>query len=319
MKHSVFLDSASPLIGNKICDSGLRPIFFTILLVILSGCAGSFSKISPYERIAQANAEAERIGFTRIVWPSNPHPLWSYGRFDPPTPSDTVYVYMEGDGILQVNRYGQSYLSNNPTPSPQLPLLLAGLHAAYDPHDVITYIARPCQFTHPEQDRCQPLNWLSGRYGPQVVKSYSSALDALRAKLKRNIKFHLIGYSGGGTIAMLLANERSDVVRVTTLGGNLDHEAFFAFHRDRKETYPPPPFNLLTHPEKISHIRQYHVVGKSDVIVPGVIAQAFMRKFRSQVPAGDAKIEFVEGQDHYNVEGWKKIWHRLLPQLKALK
>ena len=288
------------------------PLLLTLLL-ILSGCAG-LSRLEPTSRVAQAEELAHSAGFSRVVWSSTPHPLWSYTRLKPEAASDIVYVYIEGDGVLQINQYGQSYLSDDPTSSPQLPLMLATWHGQFAPQDSIVYMARPCQFTHhSRQDKCTQMDWLKGRYGPKVAESFNTALDALRAKVQPNVKFHLVGYSGGGTIAMLLANTRDDIAKVTTLAANLDHETFFRLHQ---ETYPPPAFDLLTHPARVAATPQLHVVGSKDPIVPEAVARAYMSKLSAQQAPRSAQVERVEGQNHHDVAGWQKVWQRLLPQVK---
>ena len=285
----------------------------TALLLILCSCAGSLGKLEPTDRLAQANAQARSGGFSHVFWPSKPHPLWSYTRLKGKG-SDPVYVYIEGDGVLQIKKYGQTFLTDDPSPSPQLPLMLASWHANVEPEDNIVYMARPCQFTVTTGlDRCQKMDWLKGRYSPKSLESFNSALDALRLRLPPHATFHLIGYSGGGTLAMMLANERTDIARVTTLAANLDHEAFFKIH---EETYPPPPFSVISHPEKISMIPQLHIIGTQDQIVPESITQAYLSKLKAYASNAPVHLKRIDGLDHHNVERWQKVWQELLSQVK---
>ena len=289
------------------------PYVAFLLLLILSACAGSLSRREPGGRVAQAEALAQSAGFVRMVLPSQPHPLWTYARLKAEAHPEVVYVYIEGDGVLQINQYGQSYLSEDPTPSPQLPLMLATWHGHFAPEDSILYMARPCQFTHHAgRDRCVQMDWLKGRYGPKAVESLSAALDAVQEKVRRPGKCHLVGYSGGGALAMLLANNRGDIVRVTTLAANLDYETFFKLHQ---ETYPPPAFDLLKNPTQVAATPQYHIVGGADPIVPETLVRAYVAKL--PVHREGVEVEVVQGQNHKDVEGWQKIWQRLLPQLRA--
>ena len=289
------------------------PHLFLSLLLTLTSCAGPLSRREPASRIAQAQDLAQSGGFAQTVLPSQPHPLWSYMRLKPGAHSDTIYVYIEGDGVLQINQYGQSCLSEDPTPSPQLPLMLATWHGQFAPEDSIIYLARPCQFTYQaRRDRCVQMDWLKGRYGSKALESFHSALDAVREKVHKPLKFHLIGYSGGGTLAMLLANTRKDIAHVTTLAANLDHETFFRMHQ---ETYPPPAFDLVSNPSQIASIPQYHVVGAADPIVPESLLKAYLRKLPAERKA--VEMEVIQGQNHRDVEGWQRIWQRLLPQLRT--
>jgi len=54
------------------------------------------------------------------------------------------------------------------------------------------------------------------RFAPEVINSFSRAIDTL--KEKSGAKYvELVGYSGGGAIAVLVAAGRSDVVGVRTV------------------------------------------------------------------------------------------------------
>lgn len=106
-------------------------------------------------------------------------------------------------------------------PGPRNPLMLKLM--ALDTAPAV-YLGRPCYPGLSRQPPCNPALWTSGRYSPQVLASLARALQTLiRDTGSRGIV--LIGHSGGGTLAMLLAARVPDVRAVVTLAGNLDPDA----------------------------------------------------------------------------------------------
>jgi hypothetical protein len=73
-------------------------------------------------------------------------------------------------------------------------------------------------------------------YGPvlSVISASNQAVDALKQRYGAQ-EIVLVGYSGGGAVAALVAARRTDVVRLVTVAGNLDHLAWTHLH-----SVPPP-------------------------------------------------------------------------------
>src|SRR3546814_2839304 len=63
--------------------------------------------------------------------------------------------------------------------------------------------------------------WTSARFSDGVIVSMSDALDRLKEEAGAS-SLDLVGYSGGGGVAVLLAARRRDVVSIVTIAGNLD-------------------------------------------------------------------------------------------------
>ena len=58
----------------------------------------------------------------------------------------------------------------------------------------------------------------------------NEAIDFLIKKYQAG-KIELVGYSGGGAVALLLAVRRHDIVSVRTVAGNLNPEAVNQYHK----------------------------------------------------------------------------------------
>jgi len=127
--------------------------------------------------------------------------------------SENLVVYLEGDGYAWVSRRSPSA---NPTPHNPVALRLAAL----DPSANVAYIARPCQYTDLELDRfCERAYWTDRRYAEEVVAALDQAIDQLVDQVNAPA-VHLVGFSGGGGLVVLLAARRSDVASLRTVAGN---------------------------------------------------------------------------------------------------
>ena len=208
--------------------------------------------------------------------------------------SQPINLYIEGDGYIVVARGRISY---DPTPTDPVALRLAAADDAAN----VAYLARPCQYV--TNAACQPAYWLGKREAPEVIDAMSAALDAL--KLKYGITgFHLIGFSGGGAVATLLAAKRHDILDLRTVAGGLDQEAFASLHNLTPMWGSLDPADVAAH---ITHIPQRHFVGRDDTNIPIDIARSYAAK--SGRPDCIA-ITDVEGASH--TDGWAERWPALL-------
>ncbi|VTP79138.1 Uncharacterised protein [Leclercia adecarboxylata] len=95
---------------------------------------------------------------------------------------------------------------------------------------MVFYLARPCQFIGPPlPDNCRVNIWTQDRFSPVVIDAMSEALNQIVLRYPR-VQLDLVGYSGGGNIAALLAERRSDVRSLRTVAGNLDVAYVNAIH-----------------------------------------------------------------------------------------
>ena len=110
---------------------------------------------------------------------------------------DRLHIYIEGDGRPWLRGH---LIADDPTPKTPLALELM----ARSPYTSL-YLGRPCYFGYAKQPPCEPRYWTSARDSEAVVNSLAIAIQQIR---EPNQKLLLIGYSGGGTLAMTI--RRSD-------------------------------------------------------------------------------------------------------------
>ncbi|MBF0128076.1 MAG: alpha/beta hydrolase, partial [Magnetococcales bacterium] len=196
--------------------SRLSPLLLLTLTLALSACADNRRMLA-----------AEVAGGARLAgaWvPAQTTRLMTWSRMA--TPGEPLTVYIEGDGFAYETAYRPS---PDPTPRNPMVLRLAALHQG----DNVAYLARPCMYSDPERPlpECGSNGWWTlGRFSEEVVQAMDLALTDLKKKA-RAPRLHLVGYSGGGAIAALLAARRADIASLRTLAGNLDHAAFTRFHK----------------------------------------------------------------------------------------
>lgn len=202
---------------------------------------------------------------------------------------DVLRVYLEGDGHAW-----STPIQPSRDPSPR-DLLVAGLALA-DPMANL-YLARPCQFVRAEP--CTPLVWTHRRYAPEVLESLDRALTDLK-RIYGNRQFELIGYSGGGTLALLLASRRTDVVQVQTLAGNLSPRQWVKLkHLTPLEGSLEP----LDYRQRLAGVPQRHLFGADDATLP----PALFEHYRNEVgPTVCAEYVLLAGVSH--AAGWAETW-----------
>lgn len=219
--------------------------------------------------------------------------LTSFQKFT--IPNTSLAVYIEGDGLTWITR---TKLSTNPTPRNPIALKLAVL----DHNQNVAYLARPCQYTPLHLDpHCKPAIWSDLRFSKDVIQSMNEAIDILKKTAKAKM-IHLVGFSGGGGIAALIAANRKDVVSLKTVAGDLNHTALSQWHATTQLKNALNPI-LFTH--KLIDIPQKHFSGEKDYIVPGFIAEAFVNKL-IQEGGHCAQWIVVKGATHH--EGWEAVW-----------
>lgn len=101
----------------------------------------------------------------------------------------------------------------------------------------VIYLARHCQFIGqalPAFDmHCRENSlWTNGRFGASIVRDFLHILSTLpgRDGATSRSKWILTGFSGGGTVAALLATELSEVQCLVTFAAPLDIEAWIGLH-----------------------------------------------------------------------------------------
>jgi pimeloyl-ACP methyl ester carboxylesterase len=243
---------------------------------------------------------AAQAGFARQNLRAGSFELLSYTRLRPGANELTVYI--ESDGRAWIDRTTRS---TDPTPIEPVVLRMA----ASDPAASVAYLARPCQFLEPEPlRRCADRYWTSGRFAEEVVASADAAISALKTQARAQT-IRLVGYSGGGTLAMLIAARRADVGDIVTVVAPLDHAAWT---RALEVSPLATSLNPTAYLPALSRIRQRHFVGSRDTVVPQALAQNFVRRLAS---GADARVLPIDGFSHTCC--WDENWPRFLTLAKS--
>lgn len=258
-----------------------------VLLLMVASCTVFTSSLERIRRGAIAQ------GFNEECYSTSKFDIVGFSR---QSQSDkNLVVYLEGDGLAWRTRYEPSL---DPTPLLSTCFQLAVL----DPSPSVAYIARPGQYVGGVGGRnCEISLWTSGRYSKRVVIAMDEAISLAKARAGAHY-VHLVGYSGGGAIALLVAAMRHDVLSIRTVAGNLNHEAWTKLHRVTPLWGSINPYDQI---EALSGITQVHYVGTKDNIVPRSIAESFV----ARCSADDVRICAVDGASH--VQGWVQQWKAL--------
>lgn len=209
-------------------------------------------------------------------------------------------IYLEGDGHAWKSRYRPS---TDPTPLNPVALRLA---IRDDSRHPVAYLARPCQYQPlTPQPACKPQLWTDERYGPSVIQAVDRGID----KLKQHAgaaQIELVGFSGGGTVALLVASGRQDVVGVRTVAGNLAVVAFTQHHGVRPMRGSLDPVDFA---DQLAKLPQLHALGAEDQVVPPEIGQRYLEAFEQR-----QCIRLLVQKETGHGKGWLSHWPQLLSE-----
>lgn len=258
-----------------------------LLVLALCGCVPGITRSDA--EVAQAIAEPARLQLR--LRQAGQFQLTTRERYN--RPGDDLTVYLEGDGFAWVTR---TQPSTDPTPDNPVALILAAL----DPSPNVAWIARPCQYTpRTANPACKTYYWTTGRLAPEVVASVTAAVSAAKADAGAK-RIHLVGYSGGGGLAVLVAAGRDDVASIKTVAGTLDTDAFTTHHKVSPMTGSLNPASVA---RRVQHIPQLHLSGEKDTVVPARIARAYIAAMSSPQCS---QLTVIPGATH--AEGWSAVW-----------
>jgi pimeloyl-ACP methyl ester carboxylesterase len=145
--------------------------------------------------------------------------------------------------------------------------------------------------------------WTSGRYSDAVVRSMVAALEELLGE-REDRRLSLLGYSGGGALAMLMADRLGGVEQVVTLAANLDIDAWADLHGYSRLLGSLNPAEQAALP---SGIRRLHLAGELDKKVPANL----IKKAVSRDPLAEVRVLPGFGHRCCWVEHWPEILARL--------
>ncbi len=214
------------------------------------------------------------------------------------SPAAVLTIYIEGDGAPWPNVFQPPA-----DPTPRHPVALA--LADRDPSPAVAYLARPCQYLENEERRhgCDAAYWSGRRYSEEVL----AAMDEAVSRLKRRAgaaSVRLLGHSGGGVVAVLLAQRRNDVSGLVTIAAPLALSEWTTAHQLSPLTGSLDPLGLRP---GAAWAPAFHFAGAEDAIVPPAIVARF-------VQAHGGRMEIIAGFDHDCC--WARDWADLLRRVR---
>ncbi|MCE9640743.1 MAG: alpha/beta hydrolase [Betaproteobacteria bacterium] len=244
---------------------------------------------SPAEHTRTLAAEA---GFMPLEVPDAR--LRAYARrVAPGAVNARMTVYIESDGAPW-------RLADEPPadPTPLKPVVMR--MAIADPSAATAYLGRPCQYLgKADLLNCDPRLWMQARFSNEAVAAMSAAVD----QIKRNYgatEINLVGYSGGGAMAALIAARRSDVSCLVTIAAPLDTDAWTAAVGVSRLDMSLNPADSA---DRLRSVRQTHFRGLRDKVVPPSTASRFLQRVTG------ARVVDQEKFDHLCCWGdeWKEL------------
>jgi hypothetical protein len=262
-----------------------------LLAVVLVGCAGLLQG-----RLEQAQDIGRRGGLSQRIVEAGGFRLLGFERTAPEAAArgGMLVIYMEGDGRAWIHPWQPA---SDPTPTDPVALRLA----AKDPARPLLYLARPCQYL--PAPGCAVALWTDERLSPAVVAAFQQAIDDAKQR-SGAVRIGLVGYSGGGALAALLAERRDDAVWLVTVAANLDLAAWVRLHGVDPLTGSLDPAASVA---RIAALPQVHFVGGDDRIVPESVVASFVARLPATAPA---RLITVPGFDHECC--WAEHWPDLL-------
>lgn len=269
-------------------------LLFIILATFFIGCS---TLPTPEQRLENAEALVGDDAVNKI-YSTSYFNLYTYASLPKRCTNARTNIYIEGDGLAWRT---SSSISNDPTPiNPEALKMFM-----QDESSCKVYLARPCQYVQGLQ--CDEKYWTSHRFSKRVIDSYDELITQIKSENKLK-EFQLIGYSGGGAVAALVAARRDDVVSLITVAGNLDIE-FWA-----KRHFITPlhgSLNPADFSDKLENIKQIHFIGEKDTIIDKSVFDSYASRFENK-----ENIKFKVVEDFTHNCCWSDEWKDLLKASK---
>ena len=265
------------------------------LLLFVAGL-GACAAPSPETRRTTAARIAREAGLRAVTYRVQPFSIQGYRRGATAPDHEGLHVYIEGDGLAWQTR---TRASRDPTPIDPIALRLA---AADTTGAEVVYLARPCQQGGAEAPPCEPLHWTEGRYGEPVVEAMEAAVSQALSESDAE-RAVLVGFSGGGVVAALLAARLHDVSAFVTVAAPLDPAAWASYHGVTPLTTSLQPREDA---KSLCRVLQLHLVGERDEVVPREVIEPYVAALGCPQAT---RVVIVPGADH---TGWVRLWPDLL-------
>ena len=264
--------------------------------LFVSSCLSSlllFSCATPSENHIEA---AREMGLQDVVVNSGQfhHRIYLNKHVQQQLDHSVIHVYLDGDGTPW-----ESHRWITDDPSPRNFLVLRMMMQDQVP---AILLGRPCYLGFSQSTACHHKYWTSHRYSEHVVFSMTKVLNSW-IQSKHYKKVVLIGYSGGGTLAMLMAPTIKSVDTVLTVAANLDIVAWSQLHGYSPlfGSLNPVEFSL---PEDI---KQIHLSGEDDKVVPTNIVKKIVKK--------NSQAKFFSFTNYNHRCCWDDDWFGLLTRI----
>jgi hypothetical protein len=267
----------------------MRAVAAALACLLVVGCATNAQRI---------DAVARSAGLQRYVIEFNQIPSVVYLRASQENPRRLV-VFIEGDGIPW-----RAGIAPNSDPTTREPLALELMGRT---PGAAAYIARPC-YQRVVSPHCTSDLWTSARYSKEIVRTMAFAVeDAISRTGAENLV--IVGYSGGGVLASLIAEQLSRVTAVITVAANLDIDAWAHHHRYL-------PLSQSLNPALSTHAHPWveiHMEGANDQVVPSETRDAYFKRYPN------ARRWVLEKHGHRCcwVEEWKGLWEKVEAQISG--
>jgi pimeloyl-ACP methyl ester carboxylesterase len=259
-----------------------------VAISLVAGCTSTPEAVASKHGLVRAELQGTVFTHTAYYTPAS-----SQSRDS----TQVLWVFIDGDGRPWIN--GGREPAHDPTTSRPIALELA----VQMPGPVL-HIGRPCYDRRRMESSCTATWWTDARYSRAVVESMVAAIRRYQHESHLD-RIVLVGYSGGGALAVLAAPQLNGVVGVVTIAANLDVSAWTQYHG-----YLPLTASL--NPTEVTDTASWpemHLVGEDDEIVPPHTVQRYFERHPRSI--------VWRYPDYGHVCCWRESWPSIIGRIEA--